>query len=750
MYIKSLAVLVFMLMMASCSMGTRVRNMVNAPIELETIHGLDSLNISPDVMRFTGLGESGHYTFLKDVRILGRHKDRPMWQAIDGGVLTVTDGAHVRILDFNFSGVDTTDTLIIVENGTLVLENCDIWNPGGSGIHLGDGSILQLRNVRFSKLKDHGIFGEPDVVKLTDCHFDLGGNSAIVSDSTELFEAHRVQVTGTMGRGIELNGCSEVWLDSVTVTDSFEDGLYIENCSFTLLQHVKTAKNGRNGLTLNNSQLSGIIGFSAVGNLVNGLNISNTDTLRMTRTELIGNADQGAKLDRVGQAKIEDMVVGHNAVEGLVLEGCEQVDLRYATFQANLELGLRADSVQSFDMSLVSFLHNGDGLHIRASDTVSISRGILKENKGNAVSIERGEVFTFAHNSLIGNVNGLQVENVQHSTLDSNSFSGHELAMNFRLSGHLFSNSNVWKDNKIGVNLTEVYAVQSANDRWLQNFDQALEAMSVSDFLLQNATIRDNRNGFLLNDVSAKMEACGIDTNSGYGLKGLNSSIVMNTCNLDKNVTAIELGDGSGAKVTQSAFRENLLSILSDANSDLSLSFSLIEGGGSGLVMENYAKADIISNRFNGLDGYALEITGPHIRSVYMRQNVVSESEGVIKSKSRSGNADLVNNTFVGNTQNFEMGAGTIGALDHNILHGGGPFDLQVVENAAAIRWNCFGADTSGSGYSILKDTNLFMDPKLDANYFLGADSPCLNGGQGGQLIGAQGIRPPSRPKLEP
>ncbi|MCF7807244.1 MAG: right-handed parallel beta-helix repeat-containing protein [Candidatus Marinimicrobia bacterium] len=746
------AVLAFLLMIMvnSCSMGTRFKNLLNAPVDLVTVHALDSVSIVPDVVRFSGVGENGHHTFLSDTRILGRHKDRPMWQANERGALTVSSGARVRILDFNFRGAASTDTLIIVEDGTLLLENCDIWNPGGSGIYLGKGSALLLKNVRFSQVKEHAIYGEPGVVRLEDCRMDLGGNTAILADSTGLFEAHRVQVSGTMGRGIELNGCNEVWLDSVDVEDSFEDGVHINDCRYVLLEHLKTAKNGRNGLTVSNSGLSGFMGVSAVGNLVSGLAVSDIDTLKMTRVELIGNADQGGILQRVGRVRLADMVIGHNAVIGLVLEACEQVDMRYSTFQANLKLGLQADALGSFNMSMVSFLHNGAGLRVQSSDTLHISRSILKENKGDAIHLSDGESLTFTGNTLINNVNALKVKNFAQTNLDSNEFSGNDLGMDLRLSGHLDSHANIWDHNKVGLHLSEVYAVKSIDDRWVQNSDHAVESMSVADFVLQGAIIRHNRNGILFNDVSSKAEDCWIDTNAGFGLKGLNSNVAISNSHLRQNVTALELGDGSGARITQCIFKENLLSVLSDANSDLSLSFSTIEGGGSGLVMEDYAQAEIISNYIDNLDGYAVEISGPNIQSVYMRQNVVANSGGIIKSKSRNGRAEIENNTFAGNTQSFKMEKGTIGALDHNIFHATGSFDLDIVADLDDVQWNCFGADTSYSGYEALRAHNMFLDPKFGENYFLTAESPCLNGGNGGQLIGALGVQGISRPKLKP
>lgn len=737
-------------MINSCSDGIRVKNLFNSAFVINSVSALDTLKILPDVIKYTGDTENSFYRFARNMRIHGHPNRRPTWVGGELGSFEITSGAKVHILDFNFKGTVQDVPLINVNQGELILENCDFDQLPSWAIHIGEAGSLELRNVRFSNLEKGAIRIEGGQVKIYDSQFDLGGETAIQASSGTLFEAHKVHLMNTMGTALDLNYVEEVWLDSVRIQDSFKDGLRLNGCDYTLLDNVALISNGRHGLVQNNSIISGLINLSAVGNLINGITMSNIDTLRVIQSEFVGNGASGASLRSVGSSRLSGLAVGHNGGTGVQFKQSKSVEIQGSTFQANLHQALVLDSLGTADIRQSRITNNGDGVQINSFSEVIFINNLLKSNSGSASEFSGGKSISFKKNLISENRSGLNVESVNSVQLDSNRIYLNVIGSDFRSIENLSSLGNQWERNESGTYFSEMGSIKSRNDRWISNTSTALEVLSAYDYFLSNAYFNNNRNAALLNQVSVKFESSNFDTSFGYSLKLMNGSATINESKFTNSPLGFNLSEGSKARVTQSQFKNNDESIIVGASSEISVSFSTISQTKIGIQIGNYGKVEVLSSRFDEIDDYCIDILDPHLQSLTLRQNIITRTGGILKSASNSGLIQVINNTFANNQASMSLMNGSLDRLDHNIFYKTAISDLKFMKSKASVRWNCFDIDNLLIYDEKIKSQNLFTDPIFEGDYFLHPQSKCLNGGENGLQIGALGIRTEKQPELKP
>jgi hypothetical protein len=728
----------------------RVKNLFNSPFITNSVSVLDTLKVLPDVIKYTGDTEDSFYRFARNMRIHGRPNQRPTWVGGEQGSFEITAGARVHILDFNFKGTAQDVPLINVDHGELILENCDFDQLPSWAIHIGESASLELRNVRFSNLEKGAIRIEGGKVKIYDSQFDLVGETAVQASSGKLFEAHKVHLTNTMGTALDLNSVEEVWLDSVRIQDSFKDGLRLNRCGYTLLDNVALIGNGRHGLVQNHSTISGLINISAVGNLMNGISMRNVDTLRMVQSELVGNGAHGANLHTIKSSRMSGLSIGHNGENGIQLTRGENTELYGSTFQANLDWALVLDSLVTADVMGMTMVNNGAGIKATSFDTIKFKNNFLKSNSGSASEFSGGKSISFRNNLISENKSGLIIESVNTVQLDSNRIYLNVIGSDIRSIENMSSLGNQWERNQSGTYFSAMGSIQSRNDRWISNSSSALEVLSAYDYFLSNAYFNDNRNAVLLNQVSVKFESCTFDTSFGYSLKLMNGSATINESTFTNSPLSFKLSEGSKARVTQSHFKNNDESIVVGASSELSISFSTISQTKRGIQIGNYGKVKVLSNRFDEIDDYCIDVLDPHLQSLTLQQNVMTRAGGILKSASNSGLIQVSNNTFANNQAGMSLMNGTLDRLDHNIFYNTALSDLKFMKSKASVKWNCFDIDNLLMDDERIKSQNLFTDPIFEGDYFLHPQSKCLNGGENGLQIGALGIHSEKRPELKP
>ena len=727
-----------------------MKNLVNYPIQLSSLDALDTLKISPDIVKYSGSEVSSYRIMAQDIHILGRHEARPVWSGDEQGCFLVDQGAGVYISDFNFQGSTADTALIRVRSGYLILENCDFVSSDFWAIQVDSGAILELRNVNFASGGEGAIHLSGGQAKIFDSHFEQVGNTAVYASSGDLLEIHNSSLENTMGSALSLNSINEVWLDSVRIIDSFQDGIVISGCDYVLISEGGSRGNGRHGLVLSDAKIVGLLNFTSMGNLVNGMELNTVDTLRILNSEFIGNGQGGGFISKTQRTRIAGVRVGHNGGEGFHFNQGNELWINNSSFQANPLTGLGINSITFIDLKQVSLVNNGQGLFATKFDSLEIAHSLFSSNRISAMDLSVGDQLHASQNLVKGNSSGLVIKEILFVDLDSNRVESNILGNDIQSVPTLKMNDNIWVSNESGAYFSDIGSMSSTGDQWLSNLDTGFEIFSADELLISGARIHNNRKGALLNEVSLRMESTSIASSREIGLKLMHTSGILEKISSQHNGVALELGEGSQANITQSQFSNNELTIDASASVSLSLSFSTVSHSRNGVRLGNYAEASILSNQFRLIDGYSVELSGPHIQSLLMRQNVVSKTGGVLNSRTSAGEIRVQSNTFANNLSGITASKRTLTALDHNIFFHTASPETQLLKDEQPFRWNCLYPAKEIQQPVSTESGNIYSDPDFGTNYYLNPTSPCLNGGDNGLLIGALGALPVARPALQP
>ncbi|MCF6238705.1 MAG: right-handed parallel beta-helix repeat-containing protein, partial [Candidatus Marinimicrobia bacterium] len=715
--------------MTSCSDGLRLKNLVNYPVIISSLDALDTLKILPDVVKYSGSEETNFRQIVQDIRIQGRQADRPVWQADEQGCFEVNSGANIHILDFNFQGTGYETALIRIDSGRVILENCTVSGSDEWSIIVGSAGALELRNVYFTDNGPGAIKLDGGTLKIYNCEFDQAGKTAIYASQGSLLEAHKTQLTNPMGTAIELPSVSEVWLDSIRVIDSFQDGISLQNCDFVLINQVESRENGRHGLQIHQTSIAGLLNYSAIGNLVSGMVIDAVDTLRILNSEFVGNGDSGGRISSTDRIRMAGVSVGHNGSDGFQIRDGHELLIHHSTFQANPKMALEVDSLISVQIEYSSIVNNSVGISVNHFEELKFRNNLLVSNAESGVSVKNGTKVTLSVNLLKENQLGWHIGAVLNVQLDSNRVESNTLGADFRSVARLDMAENIWIANGSASYFSDIGLITSDHDQWLANRTHAFEILSADELILSNSILRGNQNGGLLNQVSARLDSCVFDSSSGYALKLMNGSLLVNQSRFSDNKLGIELDEGSRARIVQSQFVKNDLAIDAHASVAISMSYSSVRQARGGLRVGNYGAVELLSNRFEELDDYAIRITGPHLQSLYLRQNIIQRTGGVIHSESSSGKLEILNNTFANNTGGIQVQKGSIQRLDHNIFYGTDPPALESLKDINSLQWNCFYPFQKTAHPEPVRDRNQYLDPQFEGKFYLSPQSPCLQGG---------------------
>ena len=734
----------------ACSQGIRMKNLVNYPLVISNLSVLDTLKVTPEYVQYKGTKESQFRSMTQSIRIQGRHDLRPVWTSDNQGCLEVIDQAMVHILDFNFSGGQDDTTLIRVHSGTLILENCDFSSNDSWAIQVDSGAYLELRNIQFSDLRNGAIQMNGGIVKIFDSNFDSVGKTALSASQGDLLEIHGSIFRNTMGTAIDLHSVTEVWLDSTRVIDSFQDGIVMDSCDYILLNQMESRENGRNGLSLSNSKICGMMNHASLGNLVMGIDISRVDTLRILNSDILGNGETGGRIIGTKTIKLAGLRMGHNGGTGLIINQGNNLWINRSTFQANPQQGLQVDEIESILLDQISVVNNGLGMTLTRFDSLSLVNSLLSANRGKSAALSSGNQLSISKNLIKGNQSGLNIDNVLLLQLDSNRIEDNEVGSDMRSISRINMQNNTWVGNQTGAYFSQLGSLTSKQDHWLSHLSTGFEILSAKELVMSHVKLHNNRNGGLVNGASLRLESSTIDSTREIGLKLMNSNLVVGETTFENNGTAVELAQGSQARITQSHFSDNQMAIVTQPSVSLKLSFSTVTDSRNGIRVGNYGDVEILSNHFSTIDNYCIELSDPHMQGLLMRQNVIHQTGGILKSMSKSGVLDIYNNTFAQNNSGIVAPMRTLNRLDHNIFYQTTQYDFDLLKDPEVLQFNCFYPAVELDSTLFEDNSNLFTNPEFGPNFYLNSTSSCLNGGRDGLLIGALGNIPESRPTLNP
>ena len=739
-----------LLLFNGCSTGLRLMNLANMAVNLPTLAAMDSMKVKPDVIRYTGRGEAQFRVLDQDLRIQGDHANRPIWQSSPDGCLSIENGASVHILDFNFDGGGSEKPVIRVSSGDLILENCDFFDSETWMIEVGPAAALELRETRFSQLGRGAVHLLGGRLRLSHASFNNAGETAVKADSGRLVEAHDVRIFNALSSGMNLQNVSEVWLDTLIVGNAFQDGVLLKDCAYAFISETDLRENGRHGLSLSGSTIAGLLGVRTLGNLVNGLTLNDVDSLRILGSEFVGNGNDGADIAGVDHLRLANVHFGHNAGSGLLLKGGVNLLVENGRFQGNVGFGGQIDSTQNITILNSQVINNSTGISVSNFHHLSLHKNLLVANRESALAVSKGTLFGFRHNLLRENGVGILAREILNASIDSCRIEANILGSDLRSLSRLTLHENLWNANQSASYFADMGLIFSKNDIWSNNKKAGIEVLSAEELSMDGARLVANHDGMLFNQVPVTMTTCRIDSGTGMALQAMNSKLSLTNTDFTGNHTAIFLREGSKCDVVQGKFQANDEILFSEGASEVFISYCDVIGARKGVTMGNYGKLEILSSRFTEIDGYCVEAPDPHIQSLLLRQNLIHHCGGVLRSKSISGQIELINNTLADMLGCIELEGIRMSKFNQNICWKTQADPTRLRRMSQEMIWNCFEPGLQAQGEVTPDQGDLFLDPLFTTDYYLKPNSPCLKGGLNGTLIGARGIIPITRPVLQP
>ncbi len=739
-----------LVLLSNCSTGLRMKNLMNVPFALSSLSALDTMKIQPDVIKYVGPGESQSRRFKKDIRIQGNHGERPLWRADGAGCFKVSQGATIHILDFNFDGTQAKSGSIEIDSGMVFFENCDFSRGFGSMIRVGRGGRVELKNCVFRDIDRVSIQLDGGIAIVRNSDFIRAGESAILANSAKLVELHQTKVESSLNTGIKLKNVREVWLDSTSVLGSFQDGVSLTDCDYAFISQVILAENGQHGLRVQGGQILGLLEVRSLGNLVNGMDLTDLDSLRMVGSEFVGNGGDGANLFNVRQARMTSLHFGHNAGTGLLMTGGGAIRMDRTRIQGNPDAGGQFEAVDTVSINQSQIVNNGTGINISNSVDLRSSGNLFFSNKKMGLMVSRGQKTTLVRDQYTENQIGFKLTDVLNLQLDSCRIMENTQGSDLRSIAQITMQENRWQKNIAAAFFVDIGDLMSQGDAWFGSASKGIEILSGAEFRFIGSNLVGNHDAVTYNQTALSFETCRFDSGTGVSLKGSNASLSITDSRFHHNTTVVDLQQGCRAEFIQSDFQHNGSILTAGDEAHLLFSFCNVHAARKGIQLGNYAELTMLSSQFSELDDFVIRIGGPFLQEIFLRQNVIHHSGGILDSKRAQGTINLTNNTFAENLDGLQLHPDAKLALHQNIFYHTNVDDLLGGLNLDDMRWNCFTPDSRMSEPDNDAETNIYADPQLGAGYFLNPGSLCLIGGENGALIGARGLNPIKPPVLAP
>lgn len=745
--LRAIALSSLLLLVAGCSTGARIRNLLQYPQKLTDLAALDTLKIRPVSIVFTGTEIDSHYIFGTKTKLVGDESIRPVWEAGTNGCFSVENGAQVYMSDLRFRAGGEDSLFIQVDSGSLVLENCDFTGGDGIAIRVEAGASLTIKNLSFEDLGQGAIENRGGSVTVTECSFENTGEYAIRSTHKGDIRVTHTNIQGGRGNGLRLEDQHIIWLDSLTIDAMGKDGIAISNSPYLYANRLTLKQNNRHGVYLKNVDLAVLGDILGSANKLDALCIEDIDSLTILNSELMGNGRSGLSVTSAGFCRIAGSRIGHNNQGGLRISSVGQVSIFKTGFVSNMLMAVEVSESQTITMEELTLSSNQAGLQVGGFDSMMLKNCLFLDNRQKAAYLTTGQELKLKSNLFRDNQRALNCRNIHTTLLDSNIFHGNVQAATFETIEFLNSTANQWLENDAAAYFGDLAKLRMQQDLWRGNRKTALEAMNVQGVMIEQTHFVQNHFSAILNQAPLILKGCTIDSSLGAGLKILNGQLTAERSGFSHNLTAISMGDGCKAEILQSQFKDNGTAISTSASVNLKFSYNLVAGGREGIVMGNYALAHLRANRFNEIDGYCFVSTSPHMRDLNMRQNVILKTGGVMNISSTSGDIHCRSNTFAENLSGIHVTPEILKVVEHNVFYET-PF-LQPISDfsRSRIEWNCIYPDTAEDQ---LSESNIFADPMLTSNLYLREGSPCLGSRHGGMTIGALGGIPDVRPELDP
>lgn len=682
----------------------------------------------------------------------GRELEGSYWGSQNRGCLRVPSGVTVNLRYFNFVGKSPLDTLIIVDGGTLVLENCELSGPAASGIMVRNNGLLRIRTTELIKMNGPILINNSQL-DLADCSIELSSGDAINIASEYSQKISHLTISEIDGNGIISTGTGELFLSNIAITRTMHSGINLIACERITLDSTTIHHAGGNGLIVSNCANLKMNYADISGCQHAGIMITDTPVLSFTNLSVESNQDNGIEIVQFDSLSVEQTSARKNGKTGIFVSTGSYFNLNEVQCAENGESGFVSHntiygSINSTQIKLNDSQNQNAGMDLSIMDSVSI----------------QSSDFGFNLNS------GLRLTDIPYVKMSGNQF---------------------LKNGQSGADLQNIHKVRLLQNGFLEN-DIGVVASAVDSLIHIQNRYENNGIGFsaVVSKINSRFNDYSYQQNAGIHLTG--SAITIWSDKFTNNQTGL-VSTKSEISISESSFEENDLGCSLDA-SNLNLQGVQFSFGKQALSINDSPQVLIQNCEFRMQESRAANISKSHSLTfsnnnildmpigfdinatdnvVFTHNNLerISDKALILKSaKSSSIQYNLFienmssiylldnkvlpgieNNTFVRNTVCFDGGLLEGLPVSYNIFQGNESLgrDLNGAGKSDWTHWtyNCFWKN-GVVPEKLLNETsgNFIADPVFHDSHFLKAGSPCLAVGPGKRMVGARGLSPALKP----
>ncbi|MCF7903174.1 MAG: right-handed parallel beta-helix repeat-containing protein [Candidatus Marinimicrobia bacterium] len=695
------------------------------------------------------------FTPKETFRLMAREITPTRWNAQDGGCLRISAGIKVTLGYFQFQGAAPTDTLIIVDGGSLELIGCDIFGPAGGGIIVRNGgkvtlsrsriqditqpfssrnSVIDFAYVQVKNARESGVViqgGTGHRLKGLDVQ-NIDGSGVVISNSPDA-RFSQIKIAVVSGDGIQSTHMGQFQLDSIQIQKAGGRGLFLTDIENLRIWDTKISDSELAGVVLEQVNQSHLVRVTSTKNGQDGLRASLFDTLKISQSLLYKNGQRGGAFEQGINLRISNGVSSENQLSGLWIY---DVDSGYLdSMQVKLN--------QVADSSAGVFLAEMDSLIIRHSE--------IQYNVGNGMVLGPMPQARLSSNAFYKNVqSGAVIRSVGELDVTENHFARNVTGLELVGIRNLIHQRNVYEENVVGL-VAKESNLQSEKNEYSRHEMTGIELLD-SRFSGRVETLAGNRFG--LTGVGGSLEFHnGYLVENGVGIFVKTSPVYIQETRFERGETGIQLKDVTTGMIQNSHFaeqtrrainvEESATVILTNNNiTDTPLGISL-----KGNEFVNFSRNEI---RYSSDAGLVWD----WVENGVIRFNLLVKNEVGIRVTTGSQLPAFENNTMVENDRCFQGVRAQDLVVQYNIFQANRIVTQEPMGPAPGAggvwEYNCLWKNESVPDVALDKKAGNFVaDPVFQQQYYLKSASPCLEVGPERRLAGARGLTPAIKPKTE-
>jgi len=262
---------------------------------------------------------------------------------------------------------------VLAAGATVLMRECDVACPHGTGVHACDGASLSLER----------------------CHLHDCGHDGLASTHWANVRLDGCIVAGNRGHGATAASGSQLTIEASSVTGNSGNGLHVRDPETVLtVEGGEISGNAGDGIHIEEGGAAGIESAAVSANGASGIEVEDAGSVvRCNRSTVDGNREDGVSVVGEGQCRTFRVHAQNNSSCGMVVAGEGSIlECHGGTVGGNGQMGLKVTNAGQARVLMVRAERNGEaGIWGEGDATHLHLEGCeVCENKGDGVHLEDG------------------------------------------------------------------------------------------------------------------------------------------------------------------------------------------------------------------------------------------------------------------------------------------------------------------------------------------------------------------------